>query len=254
MYVVRPPGIKGTPFAVAQELGCQTRFYPNEKHPRVFDHSKDFFMTSVHLEDLADTFPPTYLHTECFATRHKFAQRKLLQEAGVPVPWCASSHENATHPGNHFVVRPLHHSRSQNYRVTNNPLDFIPGVEYISALFLKRREYRVIYVFGKPLIYLRKKPNEGVTYEQPWGHENSVFKTIHDVPGSYIGASDIVGKIGNTQVVQGAHIVAADILFNPECSPPFVCLELNFCPSLTIDDNRAKVVAVIKERNNVSVS
>lgn len=250
MYVVRPPGIKGTPFAVAQELGCQTRFYPNEKHPRVFDHSKDFFMTPVSSVQHA---PEAYLHTVHFATRNKFGQRMMLSEAGVPIPFTSQHHGSSTPGVGKFVVRPLRHAQGEGYRVTDNPLDFTPGVEYISVLFPKRREYRVIYVFGKPLIYLRKKPNEGVTNEQPWGHENSVFKTIHDVPGSHIGASDIVGKIGNTPIVQGAHIVAADILFNPECSPPFVCLELNFCPSLTIDDNRALVVQKIKERNNAQL-
>jgi len=48
--------------------------------------------------------------------------------------------------------------------------------------------------------------------------------------------------------VAAAHIVAADILYNSKSDPKYMVLELNFCPGLDIDNNRATIVEAIKNR------
>lgn len=248
MFIVRPPSILRTPTAVAHDLGARTRFYPNPRHPRVYDFNRDFLMVPVNPREVRNA-PADYVHTFAFAQRNKYGQRRALEAAGIPVPRVAQSEaEAAGLAGSQFVVRPLRHARSAHYRVTQDRLDFSPGTEYISELYPKRREYRVVFVFGNPLIVLRKKPNEGVTEAEPWGHVNSRFQTINDVPGSRLSQTDALQRLASFPVIQAAHIVAADLLYNNRHEKPWVCLELNFCPALDIDNNRAQVVSAIQGR------
>jgi hypothetical protein len=248
MYVVRPQAILGTPRALAADLGgnWRSRFYPNPAYPsRVFDYNRDFLMTPVPPANVRNA-PPEYIDTFNFATRNKYGQRRLLQAAGIPVPAVADSHDGARSlAGTQFVARPLRHSRGAGYRVTSDRSGFTPGEEYLSEFYPKRREYRIIFVKGEPLIYLRKKPNEGVDASQPWGHVNSRFQTINDVPGSRIGRTDAASRLSGYSVIRGAHIAAVDILYNDRERQPWVALEVNFCPALDIDNNRARVVEYI---------
>jgi len=247
MFVIRPKGVRTTPSRVASELGCQTRFYPNTRHPRRFDYLRDFFMTTPHPEFVSNA-PAAYNDVYHFSTRNKYGQRQILSNF-VPIPKTAGSETEAGNlAGEHFVVRPLRHSGGVGYRVTGNRLDFIHGQEYISELFPKRREYRIIFLFGKPLIVLRKKPNEGIDETAPWGHENSFFQTINDVPGSRLAGTDVFDRLTEMPAVAAAHIVAADILYNSKSDPKYMVLELNFCPGLDIDNNRATIVEAIKNR------
>lgn len=247
MYVIRPHGIRSTPRGIATDLNCQTRFYPNNRHPRRYDYRNDFMMAVIHPEHLIN-YPEAYRDLYHFSTRNKYGQRQTLSNF-VPVPRAAATEtEAAGLAGDKFVVRPMRHSGGLGYRVTDNRLDFVHGQEYISELFPKRREYRIIFVFGQPLIVLRKKPNEGVTDDAPWGHQNSVFQTINDVPGSKLAATDVFTRLGAMPAVQTAHIVAADILYNAKSDPQYAVLELNFCPGVDIDNNRAKIVEAIRGR------
>lgn len=246
MYVVRPKGIRGTPSDIAQALHTQTRRYPN-RQPVRFDYRRDFFMTPVAPQDVSNA-PDTYSALYNFLTRNKYGQRKILGQY-VNVPACAASQsEAAALSGDKFVVRPLRHFGGMGYRVTENKLDFAAGSEYISELYPKKREYRVIFVFGKPLIWLRKKPNGGCTSEDPWGHENSFFQTINDVPNSRLCGTDCVARLTSSRLISTAHIVAADILYNGRLDQKYAVLELNVCPSLQIDNNREKVVDAIRQR------
>lgn len=244
MYVARPHSIARTPQQVAADLGFRSRFYPNPDYPnRMFDYNRDFLMAVVNPSHVRNA-PEDYGQTYFFATRNKYAQRRYLQAAGIPVPAVADSHEGArTLTGDQFVVRPLRHSRGVGYRVTSSRSDFREGEEYISELYRKRREYRIIFVKGEPLVFLRKKPNEGVDATQPWGHENSFFQTINDVPASRLARTDAVARLSRYSVIRGAHIAAVDILYDDRnISKPWVALEVNFCPALNIDNNRARVV------------
>lgn len=252
MYVARPPGIQGTPRQIAADLGFRLRKYPHPAVPsRTFDYNRDFIMAVVPPSNVRNA-SEDYGQTYNFATRNKYGQRRHLQAAGIPVPAVASNHEEARSlAGEQFVARPLRHSRGVGYRVTSDRSDFSPGEEYLSELYLKRREYRIIFVRGEPLIFLRKKPNEGVDATQPWGHENSRFQTIQDVAGSRIGRTDAAARLARYPVIRGAHIAAVDILYNDrDLEKPWVALEVNFCPGLDIDNNRALVVQYILSHRN----
>lgn len=250
MFVVRPPSIIGTPRLLARDLNWRVRKYPNPRRPdRMYTYIRDFFTMPVHPQHVRGC-TPEYVETFNFLTRNKYGQRNALQTTNIPTPHTAQDPHNAGILGSErFVVRPLRHSGGRDYRVTDNRLDFVAGTEYISELYPKRREYRIIFVFGQPLIYLRKKPNEGVSEQEPWGHANSVFQTINDPANCRLVGTDCVHRLSAFPVIRGAHIVAADILYNPKHTQPYVVLELNACPALTIGENRDRIVQAIKARH-----
>src|SRR3990167_9589217 len=113
MFVVRPEGIRKTPRLLARELGWQTRRYPSKER---LDYTRDFFMTNV---PDAWRAPPEFISVTDFFSAHKAGQRSRLRLQGLNVPDFAlggHGYELAENPGP-FVIRPLRHSRSENYRV-----------------------------------------------------------------------------------------------------------------------------------------
>lgn len=247
MFIIRPRSIYSTPSALAQDLGCRTRRWPTRR-PLTIDYNRDFIMAVVPPQGVLNG-TADYAQTFNFAQKHKLGQRQAIARAGIPTPSCAGHQAEAERlSGESFVIRPLRHSGGRDYRVSRDRFDFRDGQEYVSELFPKRREYRVIFVFGQPLIWMRKKPDEGVTREAPWGHANSKFQTIHDTRGSRLGATDCVPRLMDFAPVRGAHICAADILYSSRVPGFYSVLELNFCPGLEIDNNRQKVVEAIRSR------
>lgn len=248
-YVVRYKSVRRSPALLAEALGVQTRRYPGRlmKAP---SYNRDLLFVYPRPEELLETGSTTreivhQLHG--FFNCNKYSQRRYLQATGIPIPWTAGNlSETSTAPSNtSFVVRPLRHSQSQNFRVTTSVQDFSPGQEYISSLFPKTREYRILYVLGKPLIILRKKPNEGVGPEEAWGHVNSHFQTIQDVPNCKLSGTDIFSRLGQCPIVQNAHILGVDVLWNRH---GYVVLEFNSSPALTIENNISKVAEFIKQQ------
>lgn len=251
MFVVRPAKIRTTPQAVAQELGCQTRRYPSRRH-RLYDYNRDFFMAPVNPQDVQNA-PQGYTDLYHFLSRDKYGQRLLLGRLGVPIPKTVGSHRQAREVfgdgGSRYVVRPLRHSGGRGYRVTENPLDFQERIEYLSELYPKKREYRVIFVFGNPLITLRKKPHGEATEAEPWGHVNSTFQTIKDVAGGKLANTDFYWRLAHNPIIRAAHILAVDVVWNGKREgQEYAVLEFNTCPGIDIDANRAKVVEAIRAR------
>ncbi len=252
-FIVRPKGILGTPRALAGELNCRLRYYPNPRRAnRLYDLRRDFLMTPVNPEHLV-AYTEDYIDYHMFMTRNKYGQRRLLEAGGIPIPRTYGAPPEAWgaafDPGVRYVVRPLRHSGGRGYRVTEDPADFRPGQEYLTEVYPKRREYRVIFVLGQPAVYLRKKPNDGVSEDQPWGHTNSTFQTINDWASCRLSNTDCVARLAAFPVVKGAHIIAADILYNRKHKPQYVICELNNCPALTIDENRARIAEIIRDRS-----
>ncbi len=248
-FVVRPAHIRGTPRAIAEALGWSTKRYPST-HPLAYDYATDFVMAPT--APLSNQ-PEGYEHVRTFAGRNKLGQRRLLADGGIPIPrtfgsW-AEAQGTVFEPGQRFVLRPFRHFGGLGYVVT----DFNGASaenQYISELWPKQREYRVIFVFGKPVIYLRKKQHDGVTSEEPWNAGNSSFQTINDWASCRLSDTDCVSRLMGYPVIARSHIVAADILYNAHRDPRYCVVELNFCPGLDIDTNRERVVDLIRHRHD----
>lgn len=236
-YVIRPKGIFSTPNRLAQALGAQTRLVRDDYRYS----ANDFFLAY-----------PQYIVTEasCFSRVNKHLQRRIL-EPSVPVPltkglplWPAGDAVDGP-----FVVRPLRHTQGQDYRLTDDPTDYNPATHYLSKLFPKKWEYRVIYCLGSPVLTLFKRVPESLSPSLPWNHANgSSFITVNNTENNRLRHTDVYERLGVSPVVRDAHLVAADILLARNLS--WCVTELNFCPSLSIPANISKVASHVLNFSN----
>lgn len=245
-FVIRHPKIFSSPKSLAVELGVKTRL---PRPGKSGDYRQDFFM---HYPEpgLVRNGGADYVKLSEFYSANKAVQRLLLQHDGLPIPQTRVAGEPLE--GNRFVVRPLRHQQGQHFRVTERADDFRPGLEYISELFPKSHEYRVICVYGKPALLLRKQAAEGVRLlpDQAWNHSNgqAVFSTVEDVPRSNLSVhTDCFVRLLDSSIVRNSHYCGVDILYRGKTKEWVVC-EINSCPALQIDANRAKVAQIIREQ------
>lgn len=250
-YIIRPKTFRKSPSRLAEALNVETRKWPN-RQSILPNYQKDFL---IGLPNPGETLhaPDNYELTYSFFHRNKLQQRKMLKASGVPIPWTYGvSQEEA--PGTKYVIRPLRHMGGHDYQLveTVGSVDIYanPALgKYVSAIFPKKREYRVVFVYGEPLIYLRKKVPEGLSMEQPWNHDNgSSFKTIQNPSECKLHSKcdiDIVALLRNSPVVRGSHLVGADIMWDGQTA---VVAELNSAPALEIENNIQKVADFIREK------
>jgi hypothetical protein len=248
MFVVRPHKVSTTPRILAQELGFTLRKYHNPLKPnRIYDFKRDFFVALPSIVHTRNA-PPEYPQAATFFGENKYRQRLMLAVSGWPVPMSAINKDRAKEmEGDRFVVRHFRHQKGEFYKVTESNQDFVEGKEYISEVFPKTREYRVIVLFGEPVVLLRKKPPEGAQPWDAWNHAHeAVFQSVKDVQGGRLAQhTDFFERLKTWSVAKGCHICAMDVLYTKK---KYVICEVNSCPSLTIDDNRAKIVEIIKGR------
>lgn len=245
-FIIRHPHILSTPRVVAQGLGIRTRV---PRFGREVRWDTNFFMGYPNPEwvrgdireysELWHFFKGTKWHQRQDMARHGLPVPRDAtlprMDAGVALPWKA-------------IVRPHRHQGGADYHITER-YDFNPATHYATYIFPKTHEYRIIYVFGEPIIFLRKKPHEGVTHEQAWNHGNSTFSTI---PHGDWGRSNLsvhtrcLEQLREFPVIRNADYVGADILYNRETHEYVIC-ELNSCPAIQIEENLGAVVRAIRE-------
>jgi hypothetical protein len=248
--LLRPRSILGTPKRLAQELGFRLRFYPNPRRNFFLDFRRDLCYILPEMKDIKNC-PYSYLDALYFFKANKASQRKILSAYKIPVPRWATTHPEARElAGETFVVRPLHHQHGKKYRLSDLPDAFSEGYEYVSEVFPKTREYRVIYLFGKPVIQLRKKPAPGLRPEDAWNHsQGSYFQTVQNVQEGVLWQKTSFYKdLENFPPILGSHICAVDVLFNSKSHPNYVVCEINSCPSITIPENVKTIVEAVRNR------
>jgi len=265
-YVVRPQSILTTPRLLRNALNAR-RTVVNRDPRRQFSYHSDFLLTLPPIEQIEEfnSAQPIYrrrnLRQQCpdakkygttlaFYNASKHMQRQRLEQHGINVPEFFSTHADAclrlstraiSDVFCDYVVRPLRHSQGIGYRLTRDPLDFEEGKEYISRLYPKAHEYRVIFVYGTPLITLLKRVPDDIDRDGPWNHAaGSSFVTVTDPTKNRLRHFDVVEKLRTFDVVQTAHLVGADIMLGPDKSG-YAVTELNFCPSITIPSNLERI-------------
>lgn len=185
-----------------------------------------------------------------YAGVSKASQRRLLSLANVPTLPTYTNHRQSAagivggaNTSGRFVVRPLQHRGGLGYRITDRIDDFIEGKEYISELYPKTHEYRVIFCFGTPIITLYKRVPDTADRDGPWNHAcGSTFVTVNDINNNRLRHTDVYDRLKEFDVIKHAHLCAADIMLGQERGNYAVC-ELNFCPSITIATNLERVRA-----------
>jgi hypothetical protein len=275
-YVLRPSTIMRTPRLLATAMASETRRYPSLRRGR-FDPSRDFFLVyppPSMIEGLSGQALQDYTKLQGFYSANKYDQRRIisghtsrgLESGGIVTPVSYATHADAQSRGTGsdrslstrdstvspappsstqlYIVRKLRHAQGKDYRVTSSILDFEEGKEYISELFPKTREYRIIYVFGEPLLILRKKAPEDLGPEQPWNHANgSFFQTVKNWKTCRLTPTGVIEKLREAFFIKHAHIVGVDVMLSKDGE--YSVLECNACPSLLIEDNLHKVADYI---------
>ena len=215
-----------------------------------------------------------YRNTRAFSTASKPGQRGILQRHGIPVPTTASavSEAMALWPeairrsigecanegyftggvrgsteesrNNNFIIRPLRHSQGQGWRLTSNPTDFREGAEYVQEVYEKTSEYRVLAVFGRPLITLLKRVPEGTPANQPWNHAvGSTFITVYNPNLNRLRHTNIFELIESTPLFKGIGLAGVDIMYKSRSD--YAVSEVNLCPSLSIPSNLEEVASYV---------
>lgn len=241
-YIIRHPHILTSPKELAHALGKRTRV-ARPGHEAWF--GRDFFMhypSPNVVRGNVQEYQPLWE----FFDANKRDQRRILARQGLPVPTEAGVQGSAPP----YVVRPLRHQGGHGWRITDQSTDYHPAREYITSLFPKTHEYRLIFVLGKPIIFLKKVSagDRRLRADEPWNHGNTNFSTIPaaDWPRSNLRTSTncFDALVGNP-VLQHAHYVGVDILYHGPSHVWTVC-EFNSCPALTIPENRLAVVDAIR--------
>ena len=252
--IVRPRSILTTPRNLQDALGARrTRGYPNDRDAvrhNLYDWGTDLF-TVYPPANLVRNVDETYLKLHSFYSSDKPSQRRLLERVGVKVvPFATTRGEAESLPsrqykeGDGYIVRPLRHSAGRDYKHTSSESDFVEGREYISVVFPKKREYRVIFTKGVPIITLRKRVPEGSSYLEPWNHAvGGHFVTVEHEENNHILKTSCMEDLGNCDYITNAHVVGVDILLDAY-NRNYAVLETNTCPAITLDHNLAKMKEV----------
>lgn len=236
-YLLKSRQFRTTPIHLKRALGIRKLVSVGGRFNPDLDWQRDLFFAypkeNAYGGRLAN-LPPTYDAIASYYTSNKRHQRLILNANGIKTP------ESYADDARRFIVRPLRHHGGVGFRVTDSGDDYDPKTEYIAPLFPKKREYRVIYCFGTPLILLRKKPGPEATAEEPWNHAHgSSFQTISSLEECRLFIqTKFFSDVQDFPVIRDAHIVAVDVLANGN---RYAVCELNFSPAITIPSNLERI-------------
>lgn len=230
-FVVKPNKFRLTPLLLKRTLRARKLVsYPGRYQPAL-DYKRDLFLAFPAIErypNRIDNVPTCYPLMQRFYHGNKATQRFLIDAYGLKTPEAYASSS--------FIVRPLHHFGGAHYRITNDPNDYNATTEYISPAFPKWREYRVLFIKGKPLIVLRKKPGPSVGEYEAWNHTSgSFFQTVIDRASSPLSATSFFTDATANPVLMQSHLIAVDVMINRQRE--YAVTEFNFSPAVTIPAN-----------------
>ena len=255
-YIVRPTNIRKTPRIIADALSVRTRTV-DARHT-CFDLSSDFFCAYPPAHRVVDGNGVPCVGDSCyeslrgFYTSSKPTQRLVLARSGIRTPWTRTSHTDWCNHGTtvpRYIVRPFAHSGGRNYRITEDQNDFREGQEYLQAVFPKDREYRIIFIYGEPIIWYRKKVTQGTPAEVAWNHDTgSFFLTIQRPETCKLTETTAIEDLLRSPIIQNASIVAADIMWHPTLG--YSVCELNMCPGIQIPASIERIVSYVQHHFN----
>jgi len=213
-----------------------------------FDPAKDFFFAyppAARVEGLNQGQIASYHQLLSFFSSTKYQQRQLMFAGGLSVPKTRGIHNWASWTlDEKCVKRPMSHRAGSGFVVGNygellatlNPL-----THYLSQLFIRTAEYRVIYVFGQRVCTLFKQMPPGAAQDKPWTHESGATFINLSRPQSEhkLDRLGFYAAAANFHVTKDAHICAYDVMINDST---YAVSEVNFAPSLKIE-SRIKAVA-----------
>lgn len=160
----------------------------------------------------------------------KASCRKLLSEAGLPVP-------DLTETDFPVIGRTRYHSQGRGFWYCSNSEDVarakLQGAVYFSKFYPKKEEYRVHIGSGKVLLFSIK---EGDKTQLIWNKRKSGFKFRHMRRSEWRednGLMAIQRACKKALTIIGLDFGAVDVMAGASDSEPFVISEINTAPSLS---------------------
>lgn len=249
-YIVRPSGIRTTPNALKVALGAQ-RTVPVTAPGYVFDESRDFFFAIPRPSQLgpgvSEGRRASYHQLSNFFSSSKYSQRKLMSAGGIAIPLTKGICDSVEwDEGDECVLRPRYHMAGQGFQIVRGDHQYDPATHYLSQLFIRTHEYRVIYVLGRRVATLIKHIPNTLTQQQPWTFTNgATFISMSSDPTTHrLHRLGFYSAAEAFHVTQQAHILAYDVMVNAD---EYAVSEVNFCPSLKVQSRIDAVVARINE-------
>lgn len=193
-----------------------------------------------HILGKADYYFELNVPTAVALSSNKRMARKVLQNAGVPVPstWFWETDEGAFFP---CIARPPHHHAGRDFHVLNSWQDWqtLHSKEnvrgwYFSAIFPKTHEYRVHAAHGKVLVTHEKPLIEGeLRANQAVNHESwRALKWSEYIPAVSQSALKAVEAVG-------LDYAAVDVMYNSKNGEVSVT-EVNTSPEVTAEYTSGK--------------
>lgn len=162
---------------------------------------------------------------------NKVLCRKLLQEAGLPIP-------KPTETDFPVIGRPAKHHSGYRFYVCRTSRDVRRakrrGAEYFSQYYPKKNEYRVHIASDKCILMSVKKGNKN---KRIWNKRKNGFYFRHMHRSEWINDNHLMNmvKVSKEAIkLIGLDFGAVDILADAEGGfPPFVICEINTAPALS---------------------
>lgn len=241
-YLVRPRKLRRTPFRLRDALGFTRSYaYPNMRDLPVFSWEHDLLIAVPSYQHVRDA-PPAFSTLRRVYVADKWKQRLWLHENGFQTPLNAEQPEDDIV----YVRRPLRHHSGVGFQcIQSESVISLPELiahnnvadNYLSPLFRRTHEYRVIMHKGKVVCTILKRNDVGLNQTQAWnGANGSYFVTVRNPDNNRLRHTDIYERLENNPVLASAHLLGVDVLLNhPERK--YAISEINFCPSIEIDSN-----------------
>ena len=251
-YIVHGPHITWTPTNLASRLEVSTKTWPRADNWGKFEYGQDFFMSYPDIKRVNTHTARKrgeYEQLNRFWRKPKINQREYLHRHNIPIPATFGINWNANLPStpNRYICREAQHQRGEGYRITSDPSDIRMG-EYMSRVFPKDSEWRILYVLGKPLFAIRKYLADDVQLNtwEPWTDSNRCYwMTVHQARNNRLLNTDVYDRLAALPIIKLSHIIGVDIML---AENTYVITEFNATPTLKVSNHLDMVAQYV--RNN----
>ncbi len=239
-YITKPDRASETVNRLKEVLEIRHKCSEHRWPGKIFDYNQDFLLYPPPPSQVIHA-PSEYAELYAFKSVSKGVQRQRLENWGLPTPQLLNAASELPNGFSGYVlVRPHRHSGGEGYSLYSNleVPQWNPSTHYGQIIFKKTHEYRVITVYGTPLITLRKKNPNNLSYEQPWNHSNGCFFSTIDEPmlTCRLRTTNVYEKLRTIPIIKVAPLVGIDVLYDKHTNT-YVVPEVNLLPGITIEEN-----------------
>jgi hypothetical protein len=151
-----------------------------------------------------------------------------------------------------YVVRPLRHEGGEGFEISQTlPDEARAKTHYWRSLWERSCEYRVFFVYGKPILVLLKCVPDGTPQNIAWNAGVSRFVTVHDHENDRLRHSKFYECAEKFFADYPFHLCAVDVLYKKH---KHRVVEVNFSPGVSIPDNIVTLAKALLNRPSATTT